>query len=202
MTLNEKLLNHALILGSASPRRRDLISHLGLEFTIRTANIDEHAPDGYDGFETAMHLAKDKAAALKPNLHEGEILITADTEVWQNNTRFGKPENIDDARRMLNLLIGNQHQVISGVCLTTTRAQHCFTVATDVHMRTLRDDEIDYYLKNGHPLDKAGAYGIQEWIGLVAIERIDGSYTNVVGLPMTEFYTELEQFIDSISKSQ
>ena len=144
---------------------------------------------------------KEKAAALKPALQQGEILITADTEVWQNRTRFGKPVDDADARRMLNLLIGNKHQVISGVCFTTVDAQHCFTVATDVHMRALRQDEIDYYITNGHPLDKAGAYGIQEWIGLVAIERIDGSYTNVVGLPMTEFYTELELFIDTISKS-
>ena len=119
MTLNEKLHNHTLILGSASPRRRDLIEHLGLSFTIRTADIDEHAPAGFDGFETAMHVAKEKAAALKPALQQGEILITADTEVWQNRTRFGKPVDDADARRMLNLLIGNKHQVISGVCFTT-----------------------------------------------------------------------------------
>ena len=197
MTLNEKLHNYTLILGSASPRRRDLIDHLGLSFTIRTADIDEHAPEDLDGFATAMHVAKEKAEALRATLSANDILITADTEVWQDNTRFGKPTDNADARRMLKQLTGSTHQVISGVCFSTQTVQHCFTVATDVHMRQLSDEEINFYITHGNPLDKAGAYGIQEWIGLVAIERIDGSYTNVVGLPMTEFYTELERFIDN-----
>jgi len=198
MTLHEKLSNLNLILGSASPRRQELLKKLGLNFTIRTANIEEHAPAHFNGFETAAHVAEQKAEALRNDLTKTDILITADTEVWQENERFGKPSDLPDARRMLNKLAGNVHQVISGVCFTTAKIQHTFTVKTDVFIRFMNTEEIEYYIKNGHPLDKAGAYGIQEWIGLVGIERIDGSYTNVVGMPMTEFYTELELFISKI----
>ncbi len=187
-----------LILGSASPRRQQLLGDLGLTFTVRTADIEEHAPDHLDGQETAMHVARDKAAALQQGLTEKDILITADTEVWQGNKRFGKPSNIDEAREMLNLLTGARHDVISGVCFTTQQKQHCFTVDTEVYLRKMTEAEINYYLTHGHPLDKAGAYGIQEWIGLVGIERINGSYTNVVGMPMTETYLELEKFIESL----
>lgn len=199
MTLNEKLKAYHLVLGSASPRRRELLKQLGLTFEIRTADIEEHAPSHFDGFETAKHVAEEKAAALKNNLTANELLITADTEVWLNKKRFGKPANLDEAAAMLRELSGQTHQVISGVCFTTTQAQHSFTAHTDVVFRSLRADEIAYYTQHGNPLDKAGAYGIQEWIGLVGIDRIIGSYTNVVGLPMTELYLELEQFIDHIS---
>jgi len=199
MTLNEILKPYQLILGSASPRRQQLLRELGLNFSIKTADTEEHAPANFDGFETAIHIAKEKAAALSGGLVPENILITADTEVWQNKQRFGKPENLTQARKMLLQLSGNVHKVISGVCFTTDTKQHCFSVATDVYFRKLTHSEIDYYLQHGNPLDKAGAYGIQEWIGLVGIERIEGSYTNVVGMPMTEFYTELEQFITSLT---
>ncbi len=199
MILNELLKNYTLVLGSASPRRQQLLSNLGLSFIVKTADIDEHAPDYFDGFETAKHVAKQKAAALREGLSVNDILITADTEVWQNKRRFGKPANLAEANEMLNALAGKRHSVISGVCFTTQHAQHCFTVATDVFIKALSQTEIDYYITHGHPLDKAGAYGIQEWIGLVGIERINGSYTNVVGMPTTEFYTELEQFVNRIN---
>ena len=196
--LHEKLDSYNLVLGSASPRRKQLLAELGLTFTIRTADTEEHAPDHLDGFETAMHVARDKAEALHKSLLSNEILITADTEVWQDNRRFGKPANLNEAKEMLGKLAGTSHQVISGVCFSTLTKQHCFTVATEVFIRALSADEISYYLKHGHPLDKAGAYGIQEWIGLIGIERITGSYTNVVGMPMTELYLELDRFIDSL----
>ncbi len=196
--LHKKLEPFHLILGSASPRRRQFLNDLGLDFTVKTADIEEHAPEHLTGHETAAHVAKDKAEALRQGLGENAILITSDTEVWQDNRRFGKPVNLDEARQMLNMLAGARHDVISGVCFTTPKKQHVFTVDTEVYLRNLSEEEIDYYLSNGHPLDKAGAYGIQEWIGLIGIERINGSYTNVVGMPMTETYTELEKFIDSL----
>jgi septum formation protein len=196
--LHEKLKKFEVVLGSASPRRQQLLTELGLTFTICTADTEEHAPDYLDGFETAVLVARNKAEALREDLKSNAILITADTEVWQNNRRFGKPANLFEAREMLSKLAGTSHQVISGVCFTTQTKQHCFTVATDVFIRALTSEEISYYLMHGHPLDKAGAYGIQEWIGLIGIERISGSYTNVVGMPMTELYLELEKFIDSL----
>lgn len=196
--LHQKLAPYQLILGSASPRRKGLLADLGLQFRVITAAIEEDAPPHLDGFETAKHIAIDKANALRYALDEKDILITADTEVWLNYARFGKPSSLDEARSMLNKLAGTCHDVISGVCFTTLEKQHCFTVATEVFIRELTSEEIDYYLTAGHPLDKAGAYGIQEWIGLVGIERINGSYTNVVGMPMTELYLELEKFIDTL----
>ena len=196
--LHQKLAPYQLILGSASPRRKGLLTDLGLHFRVLTADIEEHAPANLDGFETARHVAMDKADALKYALDDNDILITADTEVWQNNTRFGKPANLEEAKKMLEKLAGAKHLVISGVCFTTTEKQHCFTVATEVFIRRLSTEEINFYLDAGHPLDEAGAYGIQEWIGLIGIERINGSYTNVVGMPMTELYLELENFIDTL----
>jgi septum formation protein len=197
--LTEKLHAYQLVLGSASPRRQQLISQLGLHFRVQTANINEDAPIHLNGHETALYVAKEKAAALLDNMSNECILITADTEVWQDGKRFGKPENLNEARTMLNLLNGTKHQVISGVCFTTLHKQHCFNVATDVFFRKLTPAQISFYLNHGNPLDKAGAYGIQEWIGLVGIEKIVGSYTNVVGLPMAEFYDELERFVDTLN---
>lgn len=196
--LHEKLRDFNLILGSASPRRQQMLTELGLKFTVRVADIDEYAPNHLNGFETAVHVAQNKAEALRNNLEEKELLITTDTEVWQSKKRFGKPATLADARKMLGKLAGTSHQVISGVCFTTTKKQHCFTVATEVHIRKLTTSEVEYYLTHGHPLDKAGAYGIQEWIGLIGIDRINGSYTNVVGMPMTELYLELEKFVNSL----
>ena len=196
--LHDKIRHFKLILGSASPRRQQLLTDLGLTFTVKTADIDEFAPETFDGYETATHVAKTKADALAHHLDAKTILITADTEVWQGNQRFGKPADLKQARKMLEKLSGTSHKVISGVCFTAKGKQHCFTVATEVFIRKLSKREIAYYLEHGHPLDKAGAYGIQEWIGLVGIERINGSYTNVVGMPMTELYLELEKFIDNL----
>ena len=192
--LHEKLDSYNLVLGSASPRRKQLLAELGLTFTIRTADTEEHAPDHLDGFETAMHVARDKAEALHKSLLNNEILITADTEVWQDNRRFGKPANLNEAKEMLGKLAGTSHQVISGVCFSTLTKQHCFTVATEVFIRALSADEISYYLKHGHPLDKAGAYGIQEWIGFVGVTGIEGSYFTVMGFPQHLVYQQLKKW--------
>lgn len=194
--LQEKLRDCAFVLGSGSPRRQQLLAELGINFSIRVADTDEIAPPGLTGEETATFIAQQKANALIGNLQDNEVLLTADTEVWQNRLRFGKPTNLDEARKMLQLLSGSSHQVISGVCISSTKKQTCFTVVTEVFMRDLANEEIEYYLKNGNPLDKAGAYGIQEWIGLVGIARINGSYTNVVGLPVAETYAELMRFLE------
>jgi septum formation protein len=197
-TIKDKLKNYNLILGSASPRRQQMFTDMGFVFTVQTSDANEDAPQNLDGFETAVFVAKQKAAAIIPKLTDLDILITADTEVWQGRKRFGKPANLNEARTMLQTLAGTSHLVISGVCFTHKDLQHSFTVKTEVHMRALADEEIDYYITHGNPLDKAGAYGIQEWIGLVAIARIDGSYTNVVGMPMAEVYCELEKFLNQL----
>lgn len=196
--LLKKLKNHRLILGSASPRRQQLLSDMGFDFIIKTADADESAPSHLDGFETAIFVARQKAKALASALQDDDILITADTEVWQGRRRFGKPKDLNEARMMLRLLLGNSHVVISGVCFTTKQTEYFFTVSTEVQMHCLSNEELEYYLQNGHPLDKAGAYGIQEWIGLAAIDRINGSYTNVVGMPMAELYRELTNFVNSL----
>lgn len=198
MMIYDKIAPYQLILGSASPRRRELLKEAGFSFSVLTTNLKEEAPAHFDGKKTAEHIAREKANALRYALDENDLLITADTEVWLNYTRFGKPQSLADARDMLYRLSGNCHDVISGVCFTTLNAQHCFTVTTEVFVRELSNDEITHYLNVGNPLDKAGAYGIQEWLGLVGIDHINGSYTNVVGFPMTELYLELEKFIDSL----
>lgn len=196
--LHHLVRNHNLILGSASPRRQQLLQEISLTFSVQTADIDESAPNNLSGIETAKYIAKQKANALQFLLRPNDILITADTEVWQNNIRFGKPADLAEAKKMLNQLSGISHQVISGVCFTTNHRQHCFSAITEVFFKPLTNSEIDYYCTHGNPLDKAGAYGIQEWIGYVAVQRIVGSYTNVVGLPVSEFYAELEKFITQI----
>lgn len=196
MNLTQRFTRHAIILGSASPRRKQLLGELGINFSIRTADVDETAPAHLNGFETAIFVAKLKASALLPQLTENEILITADTEVWQDKRRFGKPKNKEEASEMLTALSGSKHQVISGVAISTTTKQHTFWVKTDVEFYKLAVEDIAFYIENGHPFDKAGGYGIQEWIGLIGIKKFSGSYTNVVGLPTAELYHALTQFID------
>ncbi len=197
MLLN-KVKDIELILGSASPRRKQLLTQLGLIFSTVSAEIDEFAPANLNGFETAMYVSELKANALRNSLKPNQILITSDTEVWQKNKRFGKPHNLDEAKTMLLQLSGKKHHVYSGVTFTTTDKQHSFWVKTSVHFKKLKNQEISYYLEHGNPLDKAGAYGIQEWIGLIGITKFNGSYTNVVGMPMTEFTQELEKYIDNL----
>ena len=163
-----------ILLASNSPRRRELLSGLGIEYQVTALpNIDE---------------------SYKPEMSDKTLLITADTIVWLNGKVFGKPKDKDDAKNMLRTLSGNIHTVITGVCITTQEKQISFAVSTDVSFATLDEEEIDFYVENYAPLDKAGAYGIQEWIGFVGVNGINGSYFNVMGLPIHRLYQELKHF--------
>jgi len=182
------------ILASKSPRRIQLLSDLGLPFTVKTFDTSEDYPDDLGMQEIPVFLARKKAAPFEGQLNEQDMVISADTIVWLQREVLGKPADITEARSMLKKLSGNTHQVVTGVCLKTAQKEKCFTVITHVHFKELADWEIDYYVTNFNPLDKAGAYGIQEWIGMAAITRVEGSYYNVVGLPVQRLYMEIMNF--------
>ena len=195
--LSDILKDKKLVLASKSPRRQQLLHELGVEFEVRTNGDDEELfPDNLSMTEIPIYLAKYKALPLIGKLKTNEILITSDTIVWCNGHVIGKPIDEDDAYRILSLLSGNKHVVVTGVCLSTLVKSKCFYSTTDVYFRKLSDQEIWYYIKNYKPFDKAGAYGIQEWIGFIGVERIDGSYFNVMGLPVQHLYTELQDFVN------
>lgn len=180
-----------ILLASNSPRRRELLSGLGVKYEVRLMDgIDESYPDGLSGEEIPQYIARAKAAAY--TLAADELLITADTIVYLDGQVLGKPKDEEEARHMLRSLSGRTHQVITGVALTTTESQRCFASVSHVTFASLTDEEIDYYVRNYRPMDKAGAYGIQEWIGYVGVERLEGSYFNVMGLPVQRLYTELK----------
>ncbi len=191
--LSEKLKNYKLILASGSPRRQQFFRDLNLDFEIRLKEIDEIYPEHLKANEVTDFLAQLKANAF--DLSENEILVTSDTIVWLNEKALGKPKNYEDAFVILKKLSGNTHEVITSVCLKSTEKTKVFNVITKVTFSDFTDEMIRFYLDNYKPFDKAGAYGIQEWIGLVGIEKIEGSYTNVVGLPTEKFYKELLCFI-------
>ena len=181
-----------IILASNSPRRRELLSGLGIDYEVRLMEgIVESYPDGLAGEEIPVYISRRKAAAYA--LEPDELLITADTIVWLDGQVMGKPSDRRDACLMLRLLSGRTHQVITGVCLSSTAGQRAFSCTSNVTFANLTDDEIAYYVDNYRPYDKAGAYGIQEWIGFVGVTRIDGSYFNVMGLPIQRLYTELKR---------
>lgn len=192
--LVEKLKGTRLILGSNSPRRQELLRSIGLEFEIILKDVDETYPEQFRREDISMFLARKKAMAFKPELTEGGIVITADTIVAVDDLILGKPTDLQDAERMLKLLSGRKHSVITGVCLMSARKSESFFVKTEVSFKNLRESEIRYYLETEPPLDKAGAYGIQDWIGKTGIEYILGSYYNVVGLPTKELYENLMRF--------
>lgn len=192
----ENLKKYKLILASNSPRRKELLGGLGLEYEVRTLKgIDESYPEGLDFTDIPLHIARAKANAYKTTMHEDELLITADTIVWAESKVLGKPVDADDARQMLRVLSGKTHQVVTGVCLTGAGEQRAFSTVTDVTFDTLTDSEINYYIEQYRPFDKAGAYGIQEWIGYVGVTSINGSYFNVMGLPVQRLYKELQQWV-------
>lgn len=179
-----------IILASASPRRKELLAGLDLNFEVKVIKgVSESYPEDLRAEEVPQYISREKAAAYQ--VAENELLLTADTVVVVNNTILGKPHDADDARRMLRLISGRTHQVVTGVTLTTAKAQKTFGVTTDVTFRQLTDDEIDYYITHYRPFDKAGAYGIQEWIGYVGVTSIHGSYYNVMGLPVQRIYQEI-----------
>lgn len=195
-------IGYRLILASNSPRRKELLSGLGVQFETRVINgIDESYPEGLSVSEIPLYISGKKADAYRSGMSSDELIITADTIVAVDNTILGKPVSAEDARRMLRMLSGRSHQVVTGVTLTTVKAQHSFSVTTEVWFSQLSDSEIDYYVNKYSPLDKAGAYGIQEWIGYVGVERIDGSYFNVVGLPVQRLYRELLAFVNLLEAS-
>lgn len=179
-----------LILASKSPRRQELLTLMGIEFRIVLKEVDESYPDGLTPPEIAIYISEKKAKAFDELVSE-EIVITADTIVVINGEILGKPDDEEHAVRILSKLSGNMHQVITAVSLLKNGRIHSFYEVSEVFFKSLTEEQIRYYVKNGNPMDKAGAYGIQEWIGLVAIERINGSYTNVVGLPTHRLYQEL-----------
>jgi septum formation protein len=184
-----------IILASRSPRRQQLLRELGLKFDVVIKEYTETYPEGLDGEEIARYVAHEKAISFKNEISDNEIVITADTIVWCNNKVLGKPLNSEDAIRILKEISGTTHEVITGVSLLSSSKEVTFSVSTKVTFETLSGEEIRYYVDKFRPYDKAGAYGIQEWIGIIACSLIDGSYFNVVGLPVHRLYKELQSFI-------
>ncbi len=189
------LSRYNIILASNSPRRKELLSGLNIPYKIKTLpDIDESYPDNLIGEDIAIYIAKEKANAYLDQLDGNTLLITADTIVLLDGKVYGKPSDDTDAKQMLRDLSGKTHQVITGVCITTKDKQVSFGVSSEVRFAKLEDDEIEYYVSNYKPFDKAGAYGVQEWIGYIAVEYISGSYFNIMGLPIQRLYRELKKF--------
>jgi len=184
-----------IILASNSPRRRELLAGLDIPFEVRVIpDIDERYPDDLTGGDIPLYISRAKAEAYRPMLQKDDLVITADTIVWADQTVLGKPADEAEARRMLRVLSGRTHQVFTGVALTTAERQTSFVCGTDVTFDHLTDEEIDYYVQHYRPFDKAGAYGVQEWIGFVGVTRLEGSYFNVMGLPVQRLYKALKTF--------
>lgn len=190
----ENIQHYKIVLASNSPRRRELLSGLNLEYTVRVLpDIDESYPDTLKGEEIPMYISREKAKAYRNSMAEDELIITADTVVCINEKVLGKPRTQEEAKEMLRELSGKTHQVITGVCLMTCGLQRTFSATTQVTFDVLTEDEIEFYVEKFRPLDKAGAYGVQEWIGFVGVSRLEGSYFNVMGLPVQCLYQELKK---------
>ncbi|WP_317193572.1 Maf-like protein [Adhaeribacter terrigena] len=183
-----------LILASNSPRRKEILSGLRIPFTIKIKDVAEDFEPHLQREQIAEHLAGHKAAAYKTDLQADEVVLTADTIVWLQNSVLNKPKDLAEAKEMLQRLSGNVHEVITGVCLQSRQKQEIFHDVSKVYFRKLSEKEIDFYLEHFKPLDKAGAYGVQEFIGMIGIERIEGSYFNVMGLPVHLVYEKLKGF--------
>ena len=193
--LKELSKKYNIILGSASPRRKELLSGIGLKFSIQTTNKEEKYLLSLKEEEIAEFLAKQKSEFLSVNLQQNDLLITADTIVSFKNELLNKPKNKEEAFKTLNKLSGNTHKVITGVCLKSKNEEIVFSVTTLVTFKSLSEEEVNHYINKYNPFDKSGAYGIQDWIGKIGINNINGSYTNVVGLPISELYQHLKIFI-------
>lgn len=197
MLLHEKLKAFRLLLASQSPRRRELLAGSGLPCTLEPRyEVEEIYPDSLPAEEVPLYLSRLKSEGLPRRLEAGEILLTADTVVIAAGEILGKPCDREDALRMLRMLSGRGHTVVTGVTLRSAERVHSFSVSSEVFFRPLSEEELTYYVDTFRPYDKAGAYGIQEWIGYAAIERIEGSFYNVMGLPVQRLYVELEGFVD------
>ncbi|WP_222983988.1 Maf family nucleotide pyrophosphatase [Flagellimonas meishanensis] len=193
--LQEKLKDRKIILGSGSPRRKAFLEELGLDFEVRAKPVDEIHPLDLKGSEISEYLAQLKASVFLPELREKEIVITSDTVVWHENTSLAKAENAFEASKMLGQLSGKWHEVITSVCFTTVTTQKVVSAITEVKFKEFSQEEIEFYIEKCKPFDKAGAYGIQEWIGMIGISEIRGSYTNVVGLPTHLVYKTLMDMV-------
>lgn len=184
---------YQIILASNSPRRKELMSGLGVDYVVRTLpDVDESYPADLAGAAIPEYISRKKADAYRSIMQPGELLITADTIVWLDGKVLGKPEGREGAVEMLRSLSGKSHQVFTGVCLTTTEWQKSFTAASDVEFDVLSEEEIRYYVDKYQPMDKAGAYGVQEWIGYIGVKSISGSFYNIMGLPIQKLYKELK----------
>lgn len=188
-------LPYNIILGSQSPRRQELLHGLDVNFTVNVIDgLEENYPATLQGEEIPMFLAQQKADAYRNALTPHDMLITADTIVWLDGIVYGKPKNEADAKKMLRALSGKTHDVITGVCVTATERQEIFAAISKVTFASFSDDEINYYIEKYRPMDKAGSYGVQEWIGYIGVEHIDGSFYNVMGLPVQRLYTLLKNW--------
>ncbi len=190
----DNIKDYKIILASASPRRRELLAGLDLDFLVKSLpNVDESFPETLAGGEIPLYISKKKADAYLPSMADDELVITADTIVWLDGKALGKPIDEADARRMLHNMSGKTHAVFTGVTITTKNEQRSFVAQSNVSFAVLNDDEVDYYIQKYKPMDKAGAYGAQEWIGYIGMENIEGSYFNVMGLPVQRLYSELKK---------
>lgn len=187
------LSKYRIVLASNSPRRKELLAGLDIDFTVRTlSGIDESYPSHLTGEDIPLYICRQKSKAYQASMASDELIITADTVVLSDGQVLGKPHSEDEARRMLHRLSGRTHEVTTGVSVTTVDKQSCFAVTSRVSFACLTEEEIDYYVNRYHPLDKAGAYGIQEWIGFIGVDGLSGSYFNVMGLPVQRLYTVLK----------
>ena len=190
-----RVVNRRVILASNSPRRQELLAGLDIDFEVKTLpDIEESYPETLEKEEIPVYVAKQKAYAYREYLEEDTLLITADTIVWLNGNVYGKPKNEQEAKLMLQILSGQTHEVITGVCLTGLKKQKSFYVSSKVKFAELQEDEIDYYVEKYKPYDKAGAYGVQEWIGYIGVEKLEGSFYNIMGLPVRVLYTYLKEW--------
>ncbi len=191
----DNLRKYSVILASGSPRRKELLSSIGIDYKVRIINgIDESYPENMKAEDIPQFISRKKAAAYRQDMSNGELIITADTVVAVDNKILGKPKDKTEAVKMLSLLSGRKHQVITGVTVMTSEREETFATVSNVSISKLSDEEIDYYIEKYKPYDKAGAYGIQEWIGMIGVTGIEGSFFNVMGLPVQRLYTLLKTF--------
>jgi len=193
--LPETINKYRIILGSGSPRRHFLMKEAGIDYEVIVPNIDETYPEHLKAEKIPIYLSQKKAEALKHHLDYKTIIITADTIVWINKSTINKPNSYDEAFQMLETLSGNCHEVFTGVTILSPQKTYSFFVKSKVYFKKLSKQEIKYYIDNFKPYDKAGAYGIQEWIGYIGIKKLEGSFYNVMGLPITKLYAHLKKFI-------
>jgi len=190
----ENLNGYRVVLGSQSPRRQQLLKGLELDFDVVTADLDETFDNRLQKQEIPLFLSQEKSKAIKQKLSGNYLLITCDTVVWVNNHVLNKPGSVQEATQMLNILSGNTHEVFTGVTLASAQHSISFYDRTQVYFKPLEAKEIEHYIERYKPFDKAGSYGVQEWIGYVAIEKIEGCFFNVMGLPLSKLYSELKRF--------